>query len=254
MATAPAPARRLACVTDQPIRVSVILPAYRLAASIGENIRRVVASLEAVEAFEVIVVDDGSEDGTREAAQWAAGDDGRVTVIGYPTNAGKGHAIRTGFGTSKGATVVFLDGDLDLPPEQVPALLQMHRDMGVAALVGAKRQSMRAGGYPLARRFLSVVFSLAIRLAFRLPVSETQTGLKVFLREPLERFLPGLRVTRYSYDIELLSKMHRAGYLIAETPVAIRRQGSTSSVSLGTLWEMARDTCGVWYRDRFRHD
>jgi glycosyltransferase involved in cell wall biosynthesis len=224
------------------------MPVYRLAAPIAANLEQVVTALASIDGLEVIVVDDGSDDGSRAAAERAAASLRGVLVTGYAVNAGKGQAIRTGFEASHGDTVVFLDGDLDLPPEQIPELLRIHKDRGVDALVGAKRRAMRAGGYPRMRRVLSRLFSLAVKIAFRLPVSETQTGLKVFRRQALEHTLPGLQVTRYAYDIELLAKMHRLGYTIAEAPVTVRSAASASNVSAGTLWEMARDTAAVWFR------
>jgi len=235
-------------VQHLPGRVSVILPVYRLAPSVAANIERTVGALAGVDGTEIIVVDDGSDDGTLAVAQNAATTHPNVTAIGYPDNAGKGSAIRAGFEASRGGIVIFLDGDLDLPPEQLPALIAKFEDMGVDALVGSKRDSMKAGGYPWWRRTMSRLFSWAMRFAFRLPVSETQTGLKLLRREPLERLLPQMRVTRYAYDIELLVLMHRHGYRLAEIPVTMRVAQSGTRVRPSTLWEVARDTTGVWFR------
>jgi glycosyltransferase involved in cell wall biosynthesis len=229
-------------------RVSVIMPVYRLPDSVEGNVARVVAALADVEGLEVVVVDDGSGDGTLEAAVRAASTHPGVVAVGLPTNSGKGHAIRAGVEASTGEVVVLLDGDLDLPPEQLPEILDRFEHEGVDVLVGAKHQSMRRGGYPAWRRFLSRAFSWITRIAFRLPVTETQTGLKVFRREPLDLLLPHLKVTRYAYDIELLVMTHRGGYRVGQVPVVMDRSDSQSAVRLGTLWEVARDTTAVWFR------
>jgi glycosyltransferase involved in cell wall biosynthesis len=233
-------------------RVSVVMPVYRLADDIGPNIARVVRALAPITDFEVIVSDDGSDDGTRAAAEAEAARHDAVRVVGHSENAGKGRTVQEGVAAATGDVVVLLDADLDLPPEQLPGVLHRFGRLGVDALVGSKRGSMRSGGYPWLRRVLSRIFSFVTKVAFRLPVSETQTGLKVFRREPLVEVLPQVEVGRYVYDLELLVRMKKAGYEIAETPVSLEVAESGSSVAAGTLWEMGRDTVGLWFRMRGR--
>ena len=233
-------------------RVSLVMPVYRLADDIGPNIARVVRALAPIPDFEVIVADDGSEDGTRAAAETEAARHPAVVVVGHAENAGKGRTVQEGVAVSTGDVIVLLDADLDLPPEQVPGVVHRFLSLGVDALVGSKRGSMRSGGYPWLRRVLSRIFSFVTRVGFRLPVSETQTGLKVFRRGPLMEVLPDVEVGRYVYDLELLVRMKRAGYEIAETPVTLEVATSGSSVAAGTLWEMGRDTVGLWFRMRRR--
>jgi glycosyltransferase involved in cell wall biosynthesis len=229
-------------------RLSILMPCYQLASAIAANIDRVVAATSGEPGVEVIVADDGSTDGTREAAVQAAARHPNVLVVSNPQNAGKGRVLQRAFAASSGEIVVFLDGDLDLPPEQVPAMVaELHRG-GWDALLGAKRAALVAGGYPLARRVLSRAFSAATRLAFRLPVAETQTGLKAFRREALETAMPALQIGRYSFDIELVDLLHRAGRRIGEYPVRLEVQASESRVTFGTLWEMGRDTARLWWR------
>lgn len=228
------------------------MPCYQLAGPIAANIDRVVAATSAEAGVEVIVADDGSSDGTRDAAERAAARHQNVRVVANPQNAGKGRVLQRAFAASSGEVVVFLDGDLDLPPEQVPAMIEELRRGGWDALLGAKRAALVAGGYPWTRRVLSRAFSAVTRLAFRLPVAETQTGLKAFRREPLESAMPALQIGRYSFDLELVSLLHRAGCRIGEYPVRLEVQASPSRVNAGTLWEMARDSARLWVRTVLR--
>jgi glycosyltransferase involved in cell wall biosynthesis len=231
--------------------VSILMPAYNLGDSIGAGIDRVVAATSAMTPVEIVVADDGSADTTRREAETAASAHPNVVVVGHRPNQGKGAALQAAFSASTRQTVVFLDGDLDLPPEQLPALVEHFRASGLDALVGTKQGAMEPGRYPLLRRVLSRTFSGVIKLLFRLPVGETQTGLKVFRRDPLAEVLPRLRVKRYTYDLELIVALHRRGYAIGEVPVELAEGASESGVSLGTLWEMGRDTLRIWLRAVF---
>lgn len=236
---------------SRPRGVSIVMPAFNLEGAIGANIDRTVVATAALVDPEIIVVDDGSVDATMAEAEAAAARYDHVTVVGHHPNRGKGAALRSGFRETSGAIVVFLDGDMDLPPEQVPEFVAKLEDSGVDALVGAKQEAMEPGRYPLVRRILSRTFAGTIKLLFRLPVSETQTGLKAFRREPLGDVIPGLRVMRYTYDLELLVFMHRRGYRIAEAPVELAEGASSGGVSVRTLWEMGRDTLRIWIRTIF---
>lgn len=228
--------------------VSILMPAYNLAGSIGANVERVVQATRSLAGVEIVVADDGSQDATRtEAAAAAARLDG-VIVVGHTPNRGKGAALQAAFAASKAETIVFLDSDLDLPPEQIPAFVDRFRETGTDVLVGIKRAAMASGHYPLARRLLSKTFSMVIKMLFRLPVSETQTGLKTFRRSSLAEVLPGLHVKRYTFDLELLVALKRRGATMAETPVELVAGASDTGVSVGTLWEMGRDTFRIWIR------
>jgi len=235
-----------------PTRVSILIPCYGLAGTIAANPDRVVAATADAQGEKAVGVDDGSTDGTREEAERAAARHSGVVVVANPQNAGKGRALQRAFAASSGEIVVFLDGDLDLPPEQVPALVAALRRGGFDALLGTKQAAMAAGGYPRVRRVLSRLFSAATRFAFRLPVTETQTGLKAFRRAPLATALPRVKISRYAFDLELIVLLHRAGCRIGEFPVEVEVQASTSRVTAGTLWEMGRDTARLWFRTFFR--
>jgi glycosyltransferase involved in cell wall biosynthesis len=195
---------------------------------------------------QVIVVDDGSDDGTYEQAQGAATGVPRSLVVRHHLNRGKGAALQTGTAVAEGSTVIFLDGDLDLPPTQLPGLLQVFVESNADVLVGAKQPGMKGGGYPWKRRALSRLFSFVTRTLFRLPVEETQTGLKIFKRPVLETVFADLAIYGYAFDLELLVRAHRAGARIIQTPVELKIGASSTPLRLSTLWEMGRDTIRIF--------
>ena len=227
--------------------ITILMPAYQLESEIAANVDRVAAVAEAWTESEIIVIDDGSTDDTREQAEKSAIRHDKVRVVSYEVNRGKGGALKEGFAHSNGQTVIFLDSDLDLPPEQLPTFLSEFAKLDVDALVGAKRTAMSPGRYPALRRVLSLTFAAVNRVLFRLPVRETQTGLKVFRRSALEETLPRLETVGYAFDLELLVRIRKAGGSMTETPVALAK-GSSSGISLATLWEMGRDTLKIWFR------
>lgn len=222
--------------------VSVVLPAYRLGDTIAANVAAVAA---AVPGAQIVVVDDGSDDDTYAEALRAAATLTRTLVVRHHENQGKGAALRTGTGSAEGSTVVFLDGDLDLPPAQLPGLLSFFAESDADVLVGAKQRGMSDGRYPWKRRALSRLFSLVTRALFRLPVDETQTGLKIFRRDVLDKVFADLQVIGYAFDLELLVRAHRAGFRIIQAPVDLRVGASSQPLHMSTLWEMGRDTLRI---------
>lgn len=220
-------------------RVSVVLPAFQLGSEIAGNVRRVLSALKAIDNLEVVVVNDGSTDGTR-AALAPLSDDLRVRIVHHDVNRGKGEALITGWKASGGDRVVFLDADLDLPPEQIPALLERLNEADV--IVGTKAEAMAQGKYPPLRTFLSRIYSTLTSRLFRLPVDETQTGLKLFRREVLDQVLPKMRIMRYAFDLELLVRAHRLGFAIAPAPAELSEAAKGASFRPAMAWELARDT------------
>jgi glycosyltransferase involved in cell wall biosynthesis len=217
------------------------MPAYQLGDSIYGSIHRV---REVMPEAEVLVVNDGSDDRTGAEAERAASELSGVRVLHHAVNRGKGRAVVTGAAGAGGDVIVFLDGDLDIPVEQVPGLLDQAGDYDI--LVGTKHGSMTGATYPWKRRVLSRIFATAIKVLFRLPVTETQTGLKILNRGAAEALFPMLVVNGYAYDLELLVRARKAGYRIGEAPVFLAEGASSGSLRAGMLWELLRDTLRVW--------
>jgi glycosyltransferase involved in cell wall biosynthesis len=231
-----------------PVRLSVVLPARDEGHHIHANLVRVCDALAGAGA-EVIVVDDGSQDATSAEAARAASAGLPVRVVRLETNQGKGGALFRGFAEAKGSVVAFLDADLEIAPENVLRLLQVLDSSRAAVVVGTKT----GAAFPLARRLLSRAFRTAVSALFGLSVDDTQTGIKLFRREVLERVAPRMSISRFAFDIELLVAATRFGYEIAQCPVTaeFRREGRLGRIGFRHQLQMLADCVRIYYRASF---
>ena len=180
--------------------VSVIVPAYKQEETIRkdiENIHKVMSDTRY--GFEIIVVIDGFLDRTLEQAEKVKKDN--VKVVGYKTNKGKGYAVRYGMARAKGDYIAFIDSGMEIDPNGISMILEHMVWYGADIIVGSKRHPASKVNYPLIRRVYSWGYFLLVRLLFRLRVTDTQVGLKVFRREVLETVLPRLVIKQYAFDI-----------------------------------------------------
>jgi glycosyltransferase involved in cell wall biosynthesis len=193
---------------------------------------------------ELIVVDDGSTDGTTVIADQIAAADPRVLVVRTTHNHGKGYAVRTGIQAAQGELVVFTDADGSYSPEQLERVVAALAAAPVA--IGARLGSQAGAGPPL-RRLASRVFNRVMRRLLGLPFSDTQCGLKGFRRDAAEAVFRRARVDGFAFDAEALLVARRLGIEVVEVPVrAEERQGSRVRLGgdavamLGDVWRVRR--------------
>jgi len=200
---------------------------------------------------ELVVVDDGSTDGTATIADQIAVTDPRVRVVLTARNRGKGYAVRTGVHAAQGELVVFTDADGSYGPEQLERVVWALRRAPVA--IGARHGSQAGAGPPL-RRLASRVFNRVMRLLLGLPFHDTQCGLKGFQRAAAEAIFGRARVDGFAFDAEALLLAGRLGLEVVEVPVrAQERQGSKVHLRgdalrmLWDVWQVRRAAAGGAY-------
>lgn len=199
-------------------QLSVVVPAYQEATSIVETLERMLTVLNSTGlSYEVIVVSDGNTDGTELRA--AEVDSPAIQILHYAENRGKGHALRLGASKAVGNLVAFIDGDLDIHPEGIVRFLELIDSENVDAVVASKIHPESHVHYPIFRRIQSRVFRLLVRMFFRLQISDTQTGLKLFRRELLDICLPHITSDGFAFDLELLVLANDAGFHVIEGPL-----------------------------------
>lgn len=228
--------------------VSIVMCAYNEGSVIEETISKVDSIMRKTGwSYEIIVVDDGSKDDTRKRAfdYTNDGNNGHINVVGYRKNRGKGRALKTGFAYANGEFVVVMDGDLDVNPELIPGYLEFLKNNDVA--VASKWHDQSHAMMPCKREFLSHGFNVLAKLLTGIKLKDTQTGLKAFRRNVLEKIFPRLVVNRYAFDLELLAACNHCGFKIAELPVDVRIR---DMVSFKEILRMAVDLLRIAYRLR----
>ena len=230
--------------------ISVIMPAYNEGAQIFNNIKETAKTFEEFGCkYEIVVVDDGSRDNTYEEARRAADALKNITIIQNRENYGKGRASKKGFRYAKGEYVVFLDSDMDLHPAQIETFFDIMRLDDADVVIGSKRHPNSELEYPTHRRVVSAVYFFLIKILFGLPIRDTQTGLKLFKRQVLEKVFPKILVKKFAYDLELLVLAHHFGYKIAEAPVVMKfKRDSWHRIGIKSILDTWLDTMAIWYR------
>ncbi len=212
------------------MQVVVVIPAYQAAATIRDVITRTQATLPSAQ---IIVVDDGSTDGTGDAGRAT-----RTTLITHPRNRGKGAALRTGIreSTARGASVVVtIDADAQHPPEEIPRLLQPILEGRSDLVLGARKRDQ---AMPISRRFTNwLSATLASRIGGQ-PVRDAQTGFRAFTREVAERVQPA--GNRYEYEANFLLDALRAGFRVVSVDVPTIYGARSHFRAWGDTWRMAR--------------
>ena len=198
-----------AAMAWEPIgRPACIVPAYQAARTVSSVVAGLHAALPGVA---VIVVDDGSLDGTGDSAH-AAG----AQVVRFPRNRGKGAALRAGFDTAMAGgadALVSVDADGQHDPASVPALLDA---LAAADVVIGSRRRMGTR-MPLQRRMSNALSSAAISRCAGCAIADAQSGFRAIRADVLRRIVP--RGDRYEYETDLLILAARAGFAIVGVPV-----------------------------------
>ncbi|MGC9220226.1 MAG: glycosyltransferase [Solirubrobacteraceae bacterium] len=234
--------------------ISLITPVVNGAGYIAASVGTVVDVLARTgRSFEVIVVCDGSTDGTPALA--ARTGDQRVRVVELPNNSGKGYAICAGIAHANGRLIGWLDADLDVAPDAITRAIDELESGDFDAAIGSKRHPQSHISYPLMRQLLSAGYFSLVRALLRVKVSDTQTGAKVFRREVLETVSPLLLVKRYAFDLEVLAVATAFGFdRFVEIPVELRYRTFTGSgINTREVRRMFIDSLAIAYRIHLRH-
>jgi len=227
--------------------LSVVIPCFNEAGKIETDIR---AALEYLGSrpysFELILVDDGSSDGTPAVLERACGAGNLpARAICYQPNRGKGCAVRTGMLQAKGRYRLFADAGLCVPYSEIEkglALIESGADVAIGSRKLAESQVIeKQAGY---RQIGSTVFGLLVRNWMGLRYSDTQCGFKLFTAQAAERLFSAARIDGFMFDAETLINARKFGLTVREFPVAWRADPDSRykpfSGSFRNLFELVR--------------
>ena len=198
------------------VPVSIVIPAYNEALRLPASIPRLLTVMTKIPGSEIIVVDDGSTDGTAAVAEELLYGYPNYRVLRLPWNSGKGTAVRAGVAAARGQSIVFMDADGASDVNDLPLLLAALEHAEVA--LGSRRigdGAVRTSG----RRMGSWAFNQITRSLTDLDVADTQCGFKAFRHAEAKILFSLARSTGFGFDVEVLSIARSIGYRIAEVPV-----------------------------------
>lgn len=228
------------------IFLTLVIPAFDEAVRIGETLRRVREYLgRQAYGSEVIVVDDGSTDGTAGIAAAALEGLARARVLRREENRGKGYSVREGVLASSGRLILFSDADLSTPIEEIEKFFPLI-DRGFDVVIGSRallesdvQVRQRRG-----RELMGKIFNKLVRLLVLRRIPDTQCGFKLFRQEAAFAVFPRLVTCGFCFDVEVLHLCAQLGYRVAQVPV-VWRNVPPSKVRL------VRSSAGM-IRDLFR--
>jgi len=237
---------------DRP-SVSIVVPAWNEAERIAGTIARISGYFASTGLkYEIIVVDDGSTDGTAALVESLAAGDPSLRLLSGETNAGKGSAVRRGVLEARGATIAFVDADFPYETQSLGDAIALVQS-GVAEIAIGSRAKRRAPddpSYSLSRSVLGRLMSLAVRSFFvRRGIYDAQCGLKAFDASAAAVLFGDSRLAGFAFDVEILYLADKYGYRIAHVPV-IARPHETRLRLTRESFRMARDLLSVWRNDR----
>jgi glycosyltransferase involved in cell wall biosynthesis len=233
-------------VSGRPELLSIIVPVYNEVTTSRALIDRLLA-IELPLPREIIVVNDGSTDGTRDVLDAASRDRLPIEVLHVPQNAGKGSAIRRGLQHARGSIVAIQDADLELDPRQLASLVEPIL-RGAAQVVYGSRFAAGRGGTPRLGYAANRALTAATNRLFGASLTDMETCYKV-MRVEVARSLD-LSADRFDIEPEITARLLRRGHHIHEVPVRYDARSSRQGKKIG--WRDGLRAVQVLVRERFR--
>lgn len=200
--------------------LSIVIPAYNEEQRLPATLDKILAYLgrSPVPAMEILVVDDGSKDGTAALVQSRGG---IIRLVSNPGNRGKGYAVRNGMLSAKGDWILSTDADLSAPIEELEKLMGAAQRENAVVAIGSRalNRKLVKVHQPMMREFSGRAFNLVMRAVTGLPFRDTQCGFKLFRQDAAREIFSRQIEDGFSFDVEDLVIAARLGLRSVEVPV-----------------------------------
>ena len=220
--------------------MTVVVPAYNESNRIASTLERLRGASPTLGILEILVVDDGSTDGTPALVESHETTEApSIRLIRLPENRGKGAAVRAGVAEAVGDYVVFLDADLSATPDAIPravAAIEDGADIAIGTRVAPGGADARRT-QPMQRQISGRIFAVLQRLIVGLPYADTQCPFKLFSRDAAQSVFPLVETSGWAFDVELLARARKLGLIVEEFPVEWQHVGG-SHIRVGPLSAM----------------
>ena len=218
--------------------ISIVIPAYNEQVRLPDTIRKIEDYFARADwdFHEIVIVDDGSADGTAVTAEEFTKSNPHVRVLQNPGNHGKGYSVRQGMLKARGDWRLFSDADLSTPIEELEKLWCAISRQNAQIAIGSRAidPSLIGVHQPRMRETAGKFFNAVMRAAIGLRISDTQCGFKLFRGDIVFEVFSRQKLERFGFDVEVLYIAQRRGYKIAEVPVRWNHvEGSKVSMLTG---------------------
>ena len=228
--------------------LSVVIPAYNEERRLPETLDAVCAFLATKSyAWEIVVADDGSDDGTPDIVAGAEDHDGRVKLVRLP-HRGKGWAVKNGMLAARGQYRFLCDADLSMPIDFLDRLLP-ETDAPPDIVIGSREApGARRIGEPRRRWLMGRVFNAMTRLLATPGIADTQCGFKVFHANAAEMLFALQTLDGFAFDAEILFLARRRGFTIAEVGIDWHYRTESKVRPIRDGWRTLRDLIVIRYK------
>jgi len=232
---------------------SIIVPIYH-------DDTKIETTLQALARFfseehingEIIVINDGGTDGGAAVVEKYQQQFPFIKLINRTVNRGKGYSVREGLSAATGEYLIYTDADLPYLTKPITKMLSAMKSGEADFLLANRDLSTAAGekkpGFP--RQITHLIYSFLVRLCIAIPFTDTLAGLKAMRREVAEKILPKLTIDRFSFDVELLLAVRRAGFKIKEMAVSLKNVGKSNLKIRRDAPQMFKDVLKIWLQDK----
>jgi dolichyl-phosphate beta-glucosyltransferase len=222
--------------------LSVVIPCYNEEQRLPRTIEQVERYLDGQrKPYELILVDDGSADGTRQVMDAAVERHEGVRIEALPQNRGKGRALAVGVHAATGDEILITDADLSTPIEELDKLqAALQGGAGIAIASRALRGSRVEVSQPFYRVLMGKGFNLIVQVVLLPGIWDTQCGFKLFRGDVAHRVFAGLTTDGFGYDPEVLYRARKQGVKIAEVPVVWRNSAPTKVSAVRSSLDMLK--------------